>query len=119
MGRLACTNGAGQRALRGAKIETLSGPVKAPQWFSRFCFTFFLYWGPPLGPLKLPDGALMGSRKAPMGSPKGPDGAPQASRWGPLRALMGLHNGPGEALKAPKDPLRVVVGPHKSPNGGP
>jgi hypothetical protein len=32
---------------------------------------------------------------------------------------MGLHNGPDEALKAPIDPLRFVIGPPKSPNRAP
>jgi hypothetical protein len=59
----------------------------------------------------------MGPLKALIGSPKGPDGTRHTSRWGSLRLLMGLHNGPDEALKAPIDPLRFIIGPPKSPNG--
>jgi hypothetical protein len=58
----------------------------------------------------------MGPLKAMMGYPKGSDGGPQALRWGPL---MGLPKGPDEALKAPIDSLRFVIGPPKSPNGAP
>jgi hypothetical protein len=58
-----------------------------------------------------------GALKDPKGSSKGPNGAPKASRWGPLRTLMGLPEGPDEALMAPIGPLWFVIGPPKAQIG--